>query len=385
MALISQAQNIRQFVTTHLTDVIDPTRHFRDDPDRATTGDQAFAIIRTPFNSYQLSVASAYITPPAGAPQECKQLGTVTFLHSATGQRIVGPKADKTWRDISRVIHEAELADGLADAKRALAEAAPHEVASCRVKLAELAERAKKWGIEAKLPPVPVDFEAPGNWTPQEQAALQTDKPPIVYNDPRHIPASQTVHPIDSASDAPAPYIGAPIIYITNPGEQISGMQEIPGHVVKVHSPDRITICITPDTSEICYKTNLPRRGSDAGNGHVHKYNCWDFNPGWLAEWERVAALEKAVASRNAAEWGNERVLNAMIGELVKRVAALEAAGAPAPASEGKPKPRRGRPPKSEKLEELVSEISEENRHPEIEGAELASDFDPPKEGEQAA
>lgn len=431
MTLISQLQNIRQFAQTQLADVIDPARHFREDDTKRSTGDQAFAVIRTPFNTYNITCSSAYVEPPAGAPLACKSLGTVTFIERATGKQIVGPKADQTWSEISAVIHKSELRDAIADARRHIAEAAPHELAGAKAKLVELAGKAKKWGILVPIPmevtkELTMEFASEDN---PVSAALADRREQIVADlQNRGLPAV--------GSNAILPHIGAPVVWITNPGEGIGGMTEIPGICVKVLSPDRIAMFVMPDHSEPKYMDNLMRRGSPAGNGNVHLHNCWDFNPHWLAERERVAALERKLADtddnpslpgrvqrleedllvahrrlnafdleqiyadvrrRLLTEWGS---FIARIGKLEGRVIALEAAA--------KEKPRRGRPPKAEgekhdpstSAQEMEAapapEAEDKEAHAaadayaakilskelcvEIEGAELASELDPPKE-----
>ncbi len=132
-----------------------------------------------------------------------------------------------------------------------------------------------------------------------------------------------------------APWLGAPIFFITNPGEQIGGMGEIVGWCVKVYSHDRISIFMTPDHSEPSYRDNLPRRGSPAGNGRMHQFNCWDFNPEALRQASRIRHLEEAI--EKMAEEGNRD--REEMAQLAARLAALDDPLGP-------PK-RRGRPPKT--------------------------------------
>ena len=47
---------------------------------------------------------------------------------------------------------ERELTDALAAARRELAEAAPDKAVAIRMKLNDLAAKAKKWNVEAKVP-----------------------------------------------------------------------------------------------------------------------------------------------------------------------------------------------------------------------------------------
>lgn len=351
--MISQIQNIQTFIAGQLSDVIDYGKHVRPDPQHvrpdfpnAHNGDAAYVEIATPHNRYKMSVLSAYVTPPPGAPVTCRSLGTVTFYDPADGKQIVGPKGDQTYADISKHIHVREYTDALAVARCQMAEASPEMAGPVRVKLADLASRAEKWGIKAKVPEEPKLSEI---------AALpQHHNVPIrIVDDLNH--ANRYAHdlgPLPSASGLasggdphhPTPFVGCPIVYITNPGEQVSGMREIPGHCVKVFSPDRITIFITPDNSEPGYRDNLARRGSDAGNGRLHQSNCWDFNPEWLRELARIKTLEDDVASLrdvvfdDLKEWAKsaECRLKGIADELdrrAERLAALEA------------KPKRGRSP----------------------------------------
>jgi hypothetical protein len=91
---------------------------------------------------------------------------------------------------------------------------------------------------------------------------------------------------------------------------------------------------MTPDHSEPSYRDNLPRRGSPAGNGRVHQFNCWDFNPEALRQANRLRHLEEAI--EKMADEGNQD--RAELAQLSARVTALDDPLGP-------PK-RRGRPPK---------------------------------------
>ena len=61
--MIAQLQNLQAFVAQHLADVVDWSRDVRPDPNRKTTGDHAFIVVKTPFNSYEMTVRSATLRP----------------------------------------------------------------------------------------------------------------------------------------------------------------------------------------------------------------------------------------------------------------------------------------------------------------------------------
>lgn len=301
--MISQLQNIQAFVAKQLTDIVDWSKHVRVDPDHKTTGDQAYIVIATGLNRYKLSVASAYIEPPAGAPLACRSLGTVTFYDPVQAKTIVGPKADATYAEISKHLHVRELTDGLAVAQRELAEAKPENAGAARVKHAEIAERAGKWGVGAKTETSAADRNGP---MIEAHTIAVAELPPQGHGD----------WPMTN-SQGPRPFLGAPVIFIANPGEQISGMGEIPGICVKTFpSSDRISIFMMPDHSEPSYRDSLPRRGSSAGNGKTHQFNCWDFNPHFVREQKRLEHLEEAIA-KMADEANADR---ALIDELKARL-----------------------------------------------------------------
>ena len=285
---------------------------------------------------YRMSILSSYLDPPPGAPLACKSLGTVTFDDMADNKHIVGPKADQTWTDISKHIHVRELTDALAAARRAMAEAPPPQEIDGKIvdlrssafrHYEELAERAKKWGIAARMPPEQ-------STSPPPQAAPSVPAIDLVAKAQTELGGMTPVHMIGEPAPASrdAPWLGAPIVFITNPGEQIGGMQEIVGWCVKIHSHDRISIFMTPDHSEPSYRDNLPRRGSPAGNGRVHQFNTWDFNP-------------EALRQRR----GIDEMFLAMT-RLVDRIEALER---PRDAEEA-PR-RRGRPPKASALDDQAA------------------------------
>lgn len=286
--MIAQIQGLQHFVANHLSDVVDWSKHVRPELERypkqgdgkpQQSGDYAYILISTPFNRYRMSIASSYLDPPPGAPLACKSVGTVTFDDMADNKHIVGPKSDQTWTDISKHIHVRELTDALAAARREAAEATVETAGPARVKLAELAERANKWGVAAKVPEAAT--LAAGDSLGVEHIIKAQDvlrsQPDPAFDAPVH----SIGPPVVASRDAP--WLGAPVVFITNPGEQISGMQEIVGWCVKVYSHDRISLFMTPDHSEPSYRDNLPRRGSPAGNGRVHQFNCWDFNAKFMA------------------------------------------------------------------------------------------------------
>jgi hypothetical protein len=120
------------------------------------TGEVAHILITTAFNRYRMALGTSLSEAPAGAPITCKALGWVAFDDFAANKRFLGAKADLLYADISKHIHVRELTDALAAARREVAEAAPEKVGLARVRLAEVADKAKKWGIEAKVPDGPV-------------------------------------------------------------------------------------------------------------------------------------------------------------------------------------------------------------------------------------
>lgn len=331
---VAQLQNLQAFVTAQLADVVDWGKHVRPDPEKKTSGDQAFIAIATPFNRYRMSVATSYIEPPPGAPVACKSLGWVTFDDPGDTKHILGPKSDNTYAEISKHIHVRELTDAIAVARREMAEAGAETAAAARVKLAELAAKGAKWGIAAKVP------EGPASQPLPERPAAERSLPDarlMEAVDLSQVPAAAAAvgdYRYDDKSGGSRPWLGAPVLFITNPGEQISGMQEIPGTCVKVLANDRISVFMMPDHSEPSYRDNLPRRGTAAGNGRVHQFNCWDFNPAFVREQKRVLHLEEAIAKM--ADEGNQD--RAMIDELLAqtkrlgdRIIALEGDKAPKP------------------------------------------------------
>lgn len=323
---LAQIQNLQAFFITEMSDVIDASKHVSPDPKHKQSGDMAHVLIKTPFNEYEMSVRSTYIEPPPGAPFECRSLGTVTFDDVAGSKHVVGPKSDKTYSEISKYIHEREYKDAVAAARRELAEASPEMVSAARVKLVGLAERAVKWGIKVHVPAAPADLAAP----PTQVRMIDKETAAELFPSAPGKPVDDAPHPSTDSSFSSAlisalsknpyrseavgqvgeiskiispstkpngmtPWLGCPIVFVTNPGEAVSGMSEIPGWVVKVHSADRVSIFITPDNSEVAFRDNLPRRGSPAGNGRTHQHGCWDFNPEVLRQHERIRGLEEQI------------------------------------------------------------------------------------------
>lgn len=343
---IAQVQNLKAFVDSRLTDVVNWSRHVRidDDAGRKSTADHAFITIKTDHNRYQMSVCSTYIEPPAGAPIMCRSLGTITFDDAAGDKHIIGPKSDQTLIDIAAHIHSRELTDALAAARREAAEAPPERAASVRIKLADIAAKAARHGIKirdgedkaAVAPSVAEIAAAPSHHgVPIMAIGADLDRPiarpdGFVEIQPPPVPHDET------------PWLGCPVIFITNPGEAISGMQEIPGHVVKILPGDRIAMFMTPDHSEPRHADNLPRRGSDAGNGRVHRFNCWDFNPHYARQLARIRHLEEAIDK--ISEEGNAD--RAALDALTQRVTELEEAAT---------KPKRKRETETAREPELVS------------------------------
>lgn len=329
MTIVAQIQNLRSFVTSHLSDTVDLNRHVHDDPHMKTTGDIAYVEIRTPYNTYKMAVGSAYAEPPSGAPNECRSLGWVTFHHVGEDKYILGPKNDLTYQSIAKYLNVRELTDAIAAGRREMAEASGTKANEAWIRLKETATRAEKWGIKANLPEAPKSavIIAPDGFGENEPVDL---RPGAIIE---HMRANE--HPNSPA--ALAPFVGAQIVYYGN--DRIAGMDQVPGVLVKIQHDGRCAAFLMADLNEITFMDNIHRRGSDAGNGRVHMTG-WDFNPAWVKEQERIAALES-------------------------RIHALESAA--------REKPRRGRPPKA------VHEAEE------TEGAELASELDPPRESEQAA
>lgn len=360
MTVVAQIQNLRGFVTSHLCDVIDWQKHVRDDPVKQTTGDIAYIEIVTPFNRYKMAIGSAYAEPPHGAANECRSLGWVTFDDNARDKHVLAPKNDLTYQDIAKHIHVHELTDAIAEGRRHIAEAAsPREAQAAHVKLREVAAKAEKWGIKVRLPEEPVVHVLEDGVTEGETV------PSLSLAETQHMPPTGTLtyHP---ASRGPAPFVGASIIYYC--ADRIAGMEEVPGILIRVQADGRAALQLFADLNEIQFKDNIHRRGTDAGNGRVHTSNCWDFNPAWLAEQERIARLE-ADNKFNKELIEDHRIELERLNEMVKgaygHIHGITAELDRRAADAAKPA-RRGRPPKSETAE--------------VEGAEIASELDSPKE-----
>lgn len=298
--MIAQLSNIQQFFAAHMSDVLDWGKHVRPDPERKTSGDAAYVLIDTGLNRYKLGCLSTYIDPPAGASYQCKALGTITFDDFGGQKHIIAPKLDATWMEISKHIHVRELTDGLAIARRELAEASPETVGAVRVRVAELVARAQKWGVEAKglpvLAEVPKTAAPSSQWPPEEPAGPSEMRAKSESEAFAEAPVPElvgkTTFPIRSSIDKP--FLGCPIIFITNPGEAVAGMTEIIGWCVNVHSDEAISAFITPDHSEPSYRDKLARR-NPAKN---IRSNCWDFNERLMAPFrmaDQIADLGKRI------------------------------------------------------------------------------------------
>jgi hypothetical protein len=291
--MLPQFKTIENFVFEKLNDVVDYRKELRLDPNKSNRGDPSHAEIVTRFNRYELSFQSCYLTPPEGAPVECRTLGTVIFFDPAEGRRIVAPKGDAVYAEISRHIHVREYTDAVAQARRELAEASGERADEARVKLARIAVEASKWGVKAVVPPAP---------DVQHQAATalldRGTQPAAGYSDPQSVgdmPAPPPAAPV-AMLDGPTPWPGMPIIFIPNTGEMWSGMKEVPGVCAKLQDDGRLSVVLFVEGAEVQSRDNLYRRGPD-GNGHFHKSNVWDYNPHWLAEQERIRELGDQVAA----------------------------------------------------------------------------------------
>lgn len=315
--MLSQLQNLQAFVANHLSDIVDWNRHVRPDAEQKTSGDHAFIVIQTGLNTFKLSCASAYVDPPPGAPYQCKALGTVQMVDRAGDRIITGPKNDATWADISKHLHVRELTDALSVARRELAEAGPTTRDAARVKLAGLVEKGQKWGIAGQMPEgVTIPFPAlPADPLVSLPLVTQAEGEATRTGEPS--PGA----PTSEGFAGPAPYLGAPILYISNPGEQISGMMEMAGTIVKVLSHDHVSILVTPDHSEPFYRDKVARRGAPDSNGRPHKHNCWDFNPRALDAERRLIDRMDALEAENV--------------RLAERLATLEQRKKPGPKPKG--------------------------------------------------
>jgi hypothetical protein len=159
--MLSQLQNLRAFVGNHLADVIDWNRHVQPDPARKTNAEVAGIIITTPFNRYLMELGTSYSEPPPAASFACKSLGWVAFHDDAANKHFLGPKADLLFADIAKHVAVRELTDALSAARREVAEASPEMAGAARVKFTEIAERAKKRGIDVNVPEGPAVVAQP--------------------------------------------------------------------------------------------------------------------------------------------------------------------------------------------------------------------------------
>jgi hypothetical protein len=302
--MISQIQNIQAFVSTKLAEVINWQRDVRVDD--KTTLDVGYINIVTAHNKYQLSMRSTYVEPPAGAPFECKTLGTIEFNDPIGQTHIIGPKSDLVYEKIAIHLATREYTDAIAQARRELAEADPMSIGTATAKLMALVEKARARGL--RTPPLPATIMVPIHTSPAPEPVKveQTSPLPSV---PIVVPSVPSQIEMFMAASPDEPFLGAPMVWITNPGEQIGGQQEIVGICCKIEPGRRIGMFIMPNQSEPSYRDHLPQRGSPAGNGMVHQYNCWDFNPYWFALRAQMDGLSKSMADITAiAEQLNKRL-----------------------------------------------------------------------------
>jgi hypothetical protein len=319
--MLSQSQSLKVYVAAHLSDVIDWNRDVKEDAN--STPDLARVTIRTLHNEYKLALGSSYAEPPAGAHIDCRSRGWIDFYDPAANKRIIVPKSDLAWMEIAKHVCERELTDGLAAERRNLAEANPETAGLVRVKLLELAAKAKKWGIEVKVPDEPMPAVAPPQPTPAVAPSQAVQSAPKMKWD-----EGTGWSPMPAVPPAPgAPWLGAPVIFITNPGERISGMQEIPGHIVKIYDGGKVCVFITADNSEPIYRDGLFQRGTSAGNGRLHEFNCWDFNPTFVRLFEDVTAFRQKAeeADRTIADLtAKQATTESALADLMARMAAAE-------------------------------------------------------------
>jgi hypothetical protein len=337
--VLNKLNDVREFRSHHLADIPHVVK-VEPDPKRTSNGFEAHANIVTSFNRYEMAIYSSHLPPPAGAPPECASLGSIEFYDRVDDTRILGPRCDRVFIDVSRRIHHREFTDAIAVARRELAEAGPDIIKAAQAKLGALVSAAAKWGVTGSVPLAPPEAAKPAEAVPVaveiEKASLAPSMPAI------HVSAQPSLAPSDP--NHLAPFVGAPAIFVANPGEQIAGVNELAAIIVRVH-PDgvHVGLLIFIDDSETVHRVKIVRRGADAGNGRVHRSNCWDFNPVFLAERERVRRIEKTLDNLDDVVAENAK--------LAERIAVLEA------------KPKRGRPSKPEGGD--------------TDGAELASELEP--------
>jgi hypothetical protein len=271
--------------------------------------------INTGNNKFRLMLQTAHFVPPPGAPMQCRALGTVVFDDPADGFHLTDAKNDKTYTIIANHMKKREFTDRIAVARSELAEANSSEkAANVRVKLTRLIELGKKYGIEAKAPDEPVSVAPPVAIPPAE--ASSPIRPATPYNVNFNPPvASKSPEPPAPApvaytpgSHELQPFLGCPVVFIPNRGEERSGLREVPAVCVRIFPDGRISAVLLMENAEITTRENLYRRGTDAGNGRVHLTNCFDISPEYVRDQNRLRDLEKSVA------------------ELMDRLAAIDAA-----------------------------------------------------------
>src|ERR1700739_3162518 len=102
--MISQPANLKQFVAGFLGGIVDWQQHVKvlgKEDGFTESGDQAHITIKTPYNKYKMSMLSAYMEPPMGAPVQCKSLGTVEFEDSLEQVHLVEARSDAAYARIS--------------------------------------------------------------------------------------------------------------------------------------------------------------------------------------------------------------------------------------------------------------------------------------------
>ncbi len=327
--------DIRDFAGRHLADIIDVTTDVKPDPQHTSNGFEAHAEIISPFNRYRMSVHSSHLAPPAGAPAECRSLGTIMFHDPVSDTRILGARSDRTFLDISRHVHQREFTDAIAAARRELAEAGPDAIKLTQSKLSDLASRAAKWGIAIDaMPMAPKPSEA-------SPVAVEVAKPATAAS----MPPAAAATSVAPATPADEPMIGLPIVFIHNPGEGSAGMTTVPGTVTRTWPDGSVGLLMFVDDHEVQHRPKVPRRGTDAGNGRVHVHGCWD-----LAPWYAALLTERRQLSGRVSAL-SEKLDTAIAdnAKLAERLAALESA-----------KPRRGRPSKPESGDAEAAELATE-------------------------
>lgn len=293
--MITQASNLQNFINNHLRDIVDWKKHVLVATDltlkdkierelqRETTSDQAHVVICTEYNRYYLASISVYVDPPFGAPVECRTLGTIMFqtLTSDPPIKYIRPRQDQTFIDIAKAIRKSELSACIADVRRQLAECDnPDHKKVLLGRVPALAAKAKELGLENVNLPVPASDSTMPNVGVGEainQAIDARNNMQRAMVDQQHVVATPVPEEL---------YVGCPIIYITNPGEAISGQRDIPGLVNKVYSGDTVGGVFFPDHSEVMHKDNLVRRSDRV------QCNCWDYNPGYARLLAKIAEFD---------------------------------------------------------------------------------------------